>query len=681
MKNKIIVFIICFFSVIFAMEKTNDFKNIKTPFTTNDFDSLYSNKKLGYSYSNNYSIFRIFVPRANSVVLVIFENYNDKSGVKYPMIRDNNGVWEYKMRSKLFGKYYGYYINGNYVGDENFDETYLIPDPYSKAVATQNNYHINAKTLIYKDDFDWGNDNWVIGKDPRDLIIYEAHVRDLTAHSSSEAKNPGTYLGLVEPNITGGISHLKKLGVNAIELLPIHDFVNIEIPYKKETSVGTNTWNPYARNHWGYMSTFFFSPESYYATDGNIKKDKYIGVNGKQVTEFKTMVKKLHDENIAVILDVVFNHVSQYDANPFKLIDKEYYFRLDSNKNYIAKSGCGNDFKTESLMARKMILDCIEYWMKEYHIDGFRFDLGALIDEKTLGKIIAEAKKINPNVFITAEPWGGDYKPTKFSELGWSSWNDQFRNGIKGENPESRLGFIFGKWDKKVNKENFLRFLSGSLQSDSGQYLNTAHSVNYLACHDGYTFGDFIRLAIDTNSNLTKKGFELNKFGAFILATSQGIMMIHSGQEYARSKVIAKTEVPDKNIGKLDHNSYNKDNETNYINYEIAKQNEDLQDYYSKIIELRMKFPQLRKSKRDSIKYIYSKDNDFGLGYLINDKNNDILVLLNGNNSDSAQFELPYGSWKILANSNTVQLEKPIKSNIKKLISLPPTSGTFLIKE
>ncbi|MEA3499925.1 MAG: alpha-amylase family glycosyl hydrolase, partial [Candidatus Marinimicrobia bacterium] len=638
MKNKIILFIICFLSVTFAMEKTNNFKNIKRPFTTNDFDTLYSNKKLGYSYNNKYSIFRIFVPRASSVLLVIFEKYNDKSGVKYPMTRDQNGVWEYKMRNKLFGKYYGYYINGNYVGDEKFDETYLIPDPYSKAVATQNNYHINAKTLIYKDDFNWKNDKWVIGNDPRDLIIYEAHVRDMTAHSSSKADNPGTYLGLAEPSI---IKYLKKLGINAIELLPIHDFANIEIPYQKETPVGTNTWNPYARNHWGYMSTFFFTPESYYSTDDNMKKDKYIGVNGKQIKEFKTMVKKLHDENIAVILDVVFNHVSNYDANPFKLIDKEYYFRLDSNKNYIAKSGCGNDFKTESKMSRKMILDAIEYWMKEYHIDGFRFDLGALIDEKTLEMILEKAKKINPNVFITAEPWGGVYKPKKFSELGWSSWNDQFRNGIKGENPEIRPGFIFGKWEHKVKKENFLRFLSGSLQSDSGQYLNTAHSVNYLACHDGYTFGDFIRLAKKSDTTITTSELQLNKFGAFILATSQGIMMMHSGQEFARPKIIAETDVPEEHIGELDHNSYNKDNETNYINYNIASENMELINYYSKLIKLRMKFPQLRKANRKNIKYIYSNNNDFGLGYFVNSKNNDIMVLLNGNNSDSADFELP----------------------------------------
>ncbi|MEA1985899.1 MAG: alpha-amylase family glycosyl hydrolase, partial [Candidatus Marinimicrobia bacterium] len=388
-----------------------------------------------------------------------------------------------------------------------------------------------------------------------------------------------------------------------------------------------------------------------------------------------------HDENIAVILDVVFNHVSNYDANPFKLIDKEYYFRLDSNKNYIAKSGCGNDFKTESPMSQKMILDAIEYWMTEYHIDGFRFDLGALIDEKTLEMVLEKAKKINPNVFITAEPWGGGYKPQRFSELGWSSWNDKFRNGIKGENPTNRPGFIFGKWENDVTKENFLRFLTGSLQQDNGQYLKTSHSVNYLACHDGYTFGDFIRIAKKSDSTITASELQLNKFGAFILATSQGIMMMHSGQEFARSKVIVKTDTAEKHIGEFDHNSYNKDDETNYINYDIASDNIKLINYYSKLIKLRMKFSQLRKADRKNIEFIYSTNNEFGLGYSTTNSEKKIIVLLNGNSFESANFELPDGSWKMLANTETVQTEKSIETNIKSTISLPPTSGVFLVKE
>jgi pullulanase/glycogen debranching enzyme len=257
-------------------------------------------------------------------------------------------------------------------------------------------------------------------------------VRDLTAHASSEVEKKGTYLGLIEKGKTGGLDYLKSLGINAIELLPIHKFGTIEIPYRDSSVLSEgypiNTWNPYARNHWGYMTSYFFTPETYYATDGTLDPNKMNGTDGRAVREFKDMVKALHKENIAVILDVVYNHVSQYDYNCFKYLDKFYYFRTDSAGNFLSLSGCGNDFKTERPMARRLIIESIKYWMTEYHIDGFRFDLAAMIDFETAKAIYQEAKKINPNVILIAEAWGGgirsglafSFAPTSF--IISSSW-------------------------------------------------------------------------------------------------------------------------------------------------------------------------------------------------------------------------------------------------------------------
>ena len=268
-----------------------------------------------------------------------------------------------------------------------------------------------------------------------------------------------------------------------------------------------------------------------------------------------------------------------------KQIDKEYYFRLDEKGNYIAQSGCGNDFRTEAPMARRMIVESVLYWMKEYHVDGFRFDLGKLIDWETIELIIFEAKKINPYVIFVCEPWGGGYDPSGFSVRGWGAWNDQIRNGIKGENPFDGLGWIFGKWYGNNNPTRIKSYVNGTLTKDTlGLFQKSDHSVNYLESHDGYTLGDFIRLGlgdvkkdqviknVDEFVKLTPTQLKLNKLAALFLFTSRGITMISEGQEFARSKVIPfNIPVDDPHKGMIDHNSYEKDNETNYINYESRK--------------------------------------------------------------------------------------------------------------
>ncbi|MCK4530396.1 MAG: pullulanase, partial [Candidatus Marinimicrobia bacterium] len=537
MKKALLLFLLVlpFFQCAFQENAAQPVKPVPA-FPESQFDQLYSDKTMGLSVENGRFIFRIFAPRANMVELALFKSAKDQAYANYNMLRDEDGVWEYSTNKRLWNKYYGYYISAENGKGDIFNQNILIPDPYSTSVSTQNNYIINARSFIYKNNFDWEGDTWVKPKDPRDLIIYEAHVRDLTAHPSAETDAPGTYLAAIEK-----IKYIKKLGVNAIEFLPLHDFANIEIPYRDTSTALFNSWNAYARNHWGYMSTFFFAPENYYGSKGNMIADAYIDDKGKSVEEFKTLVKSLHRAGIAVLMDVVYNHTSTYDPNPFKMIDKKYYYRLDKNQDFISASGCGNDFKTERPMARKMIVESILYWMKEYHIDGFRFDLAAMIDDETLKAIIKEAKKVNPNVVIIAEPWGsGKYNPEYFSALNWAAWNDRFRNGIKGQNPHSRPGFIFGNWDEGVSRRNVSRFLLGSLQDDGGQYLNMKHAVNYLESHDDESFGDFVRVYlgksnentvisdIDSHHILTPEELRYHKLGAFILGTSQGIAMIHS---------------------------------------------------------------------------------------------------------------------------------------------------------
>ena len=627
-----------------------------------ELDSYYSDKQLGSFIKDGKTYFRLFTPNAVKVLLVTFNSVEDTHGIEHPMIPDENAVWEIVIESEHPGLFYGFKV---YHSKEEFnDDKPLCIDPYSKAVATYNTYMNPRKSIVFQSEYDWEDDEF-IKQDWRDLIIYEAHIRDLTKHPSSGAKYPGQYKGLTEKGIPGGLDYIKSLGVNTVELLPAHEFGNIEIPYKKSVAGKVNTWNPYERNYWGYMTASYFAPEAYYAQEwDNLKWNTWMGENANQVSEFKNMVKAFHKEGISVIMDVVFNHISEYELGNLKQIDKEYYFRLDNNGHFISESYCGNDLKTERPMVRRLIIDSILYWMKEYHIDGFRFDLAKLIDWQTVEDIIHEAKKINPDIVFIGEPWGGGYDPQGFSIRGWAAWNDQIRNGIKGENPYNGHGWIFGKWFGNNNIKRIKSYVNGTLTHDKhGLFHAKEHSVNYLESHDGYTLGDFIRIGtgeikqdqvienIEQDIKLSPRQLRLNKLSALFLFTSQGMTMIHSGQEFARSKIIDKnTKAQEEFKGILDHNSYNKDNTTNYINYDHIEINKALWFYYTGLIKLRNTYSAFRHAAYENIEFIEAPDNPFALAYSIQHEGQYFFVMLNADKNKSTLFNLPKGKWEVLVN-------------------------------
>lgn len=658
-------------------------------------DSFYSDKPLGCHVEKGRTVFRLFAPRARQVTLVLYDRHDAEQGTEYRMRRDRQGVWECTVREECVGKYYAYRVAGPESPTEMFDPGRDVVDPYARAVVTQNHFRHPGKALVLaSEDFDWEGDTWV-NIPPRDLIIYELHVRDMTAHPSSgvPAHLRGTYLGLVHAGAKGGIDYIKSLGVNAVELLPIHEFANMEPPYKDNSVLPVNTWNPYARNHWGYMTSYFFAPESYYATGATMHPGQYCGVDGRQVREFKELVKAFHKAGIAVLLDVVYNHVAQYEWSCFKLIDKKHYFRLDEEQNFTSQSWCGNDFRTERPMARRLILDSVKYWMTEFHVDGFRFDLAALIDWQTCEAIIAEARRINPHVIIIAEAWAaGKYEPAGFSDRGWASWNDQIRNGVKGQNPYDALGFIFGKWQGGNSLRSIQNYVLGTLRSEGGLYLDPAHSVNYLESHDDHTFGDFVRIGngdvreddvvvdIDAHVRLTERQMRLNKLGALFLLTSQGMVMIAEGQEFARSKVIAHNDVPDVPFGTIDHNSYNKDDETNYLNYRHAEINRELIDYYRGLIALRKAHPSFRRASKEQI-HFFSGPLIFSFGFGIDGlrlgDSHDFVVVLNGDPQAEAVMPLPPGTWEVVVNHRRAGVE-PFGAPVRSAVSVPATSGMVL---
>jgi pullulanase len=672
-------------TIEYIIDENNDEKSLV------DLDSFLSSKQLGSTIENGKTIFRLFTPSALKVTLCTFNTPEETTPKEYDMEKDPDGVWEVVLEGELRGLYYGYKVY--HIGDNLRSKDQVISiDPYAKAVTTFNTYKNPRRAIVYDEQYDWEGDEW-IQRDWRDLIIYEMHIRDMTKHPSSGAENPGTYKGLIETGKRGGIDYLKNLGINTVELLPAQEFGNIEIPYEDSLKGQFNTWNPYERNHWGYMTAAFFAPESYYSENWDtLEWNVWMGKSGDQVKEFKNMVKAFHREGIGVMMDVVYNHLSEYEVGNLKEIDKEYYFRLDQKGNFIAQSYCGNDLKTERPMMRRLIVDSILHWMKEYHVDGFRFDLGKLLDWTTIEVIIREARKINPNVIFVCEPWGGGYDPKGFSLRDWGAWNDQIRNGIKGENPLNGLGWIFGEWYGNNDIDRIKSYVNGTLVKDkNGLFQKKEHSVNYLESHDGYTLGDFIRIGtkevdpekkienVEEHTKLSPLQMKLNKLAALFLFTSQGITMIHSGQEFARSKVIPlDVTVEDTHRGMIDHNTYNKDNEVNYINYEHADINNELLDYYKGLINLRNTFEAFRKAEYDKIKFHEKIENPFAFAYTLEYGNDTFFVMFNAHQHMSANFDLPSGEWEILVNSDAAGTESQgVKQSIYKASNI---SGAVLRK-
>ncbi len=654
-------------------------------------NDLRTDAELGCIVGRKATTFRLFAPRAASVTLVLFVRFDDESGREIPMAPEPDGTWEHTAKENLTGLWYGYRISGPSEPGGMFDPSVLVADPYSKAVTVRNNWRLPAKTLILDTSYDWGDDRSPLAGNARDLVIYECHVRDLTAHPSSGARHPGTYAGMAQKGIAGGLDHILSLGVNAVELLPVMKFGTIEMPYRDESVRSdqgrVNDWNPYARNHWGYMTSFFFAPETYYGTDGTIEPGAVSGVDGRAVRELKDLVKALHREGIAVILDVVYNHTSHYDFTPFKYIDKQYYYRCDPGGNFLQDSGCGNDFHTGRPMTRRLIADSVRYWLEEFRVDGLRFDLAAMIDEETCRAITAAAAKVRPGVVLIAEPWGGGrHHPGWFSELGWYSWNDRYRDRIKGRDPRQRPGFIFGGVDS-------LSDTSGALCGTPGPNDRPApdgrFALSYVESHDGYTLADFIRIATGETAppregagRLTPGQLALNRFAAMVLLSSPGPVMLHEGQEFARSKVIAKTDVPDPGVGAYDHNSYEKDNDTNHLDYAFGEEQAALLEYYRGLIRLRRDHPPLA-GRRDPDSVSFQGEGGLlavcpieghhpaGKGF------NRYIVLLNASPDRAAEYRPPPGAWTLLADASAIHPPGHAPQAGASL-TLPPSSGMIL---
>jgi len=408
-----------------------------------------------------------------------------------------------------------------------------------------------------------------------------------------------------------GLGHLKDLGVTTLEIMPTAEFTN-----------GENDYN------WGYAPVFYFAPEASYAQHP---------LKGSQYFEFKHLVNELHRMGFAVILDVVFNHVGW--PNIFHLIDKKYFFRLNPDFSYSNFSGCGNDFKTESPMARRLIVDNILYWMREFHVDGFRFDLAELIDMDTMLAVRDAARAETANVVLISEPWSfhGENK-YQLTGTGWSAWNNDFRYAAKD--------FVMGRRNREWLQKNVF----GSVDTWASDPLQP---VNYLESHDDMALADEFCTRPDRDGRkLQDMDAAVNRLAATVLFTSLGIPMISEGQEFLRSK-------------RGLHNTFDRGDDVNalcWTDRERPKAAEALA-YYKALIRLRRSpegaaFRAAQRPPAGYYQWILPSDSQM-LGYIVNaprvHDGNGFIVLLNASGSAvTFSVPLPAGRWRLIGNGEQI---------------------------
>src|ERR1043166_6166679 len=423
-----------------------------------------ANAVLGATYETEATTFRVFAPTARSVQVVLYDGAAGDAGRRtVAMTGAGKGIWEARVAGDLNGKFYVY----------NLDGTDLSPDREVVDIYAINTVNSTKRARI-TNLAETNPPGWDTAKNgpaldsPLDMVVYEIHVRDFTIAPNPPAspEHRGKYLGFAE-----AADHLKELGVTHVQLLPIQDFEN------DETSTNYN---------WGYVTMAFNSPEGWFATNAN---------DDSRVREFKQLVKALHERGLGVIMDVVYNHTA--NGAPFNALVPRYYFRFLPDGSYSNGSGCGNNFRSEAPMARKYIVDTLKYWGEEYGIDGFRFDLMALIDLDTMKEVERDLRAIKPNIVLYGEPWGGGGKqaavhPTNKQTITGTrigAFNDNFRNATVGSPfDKTHGGFV----QDGSSRDDLEKAIQGSwrLWADRPDQV-----INYLSCHDNWVVWDKLQLS------------------------------------------------------------------------------------------------------------------------------------------------------------------------------------------
>lgn len=655
-------------------------------FESKEFNEKYNyDGELGVIYSKNSSEFKLWAPLAEQVELVLYgKDYNalesNKTIIK--MNRENRGVWRVKIDEDLSGEYYNYLVRNN-------GKTYESVDPYAKAVSIngEKSMVIDMESTNPKG---WSNDKKPILNDVTDSIIYEAHIRDLTKDEASGVITElrGKYIGAVLENskikgtsITTGVDHLKELGITHIHLLPVFDYGSIDERYDS-----TDNYN------WGY------DPQNYNVPEGSYSTNPYEGA--VRISEFKEMVYRFHQAGIRVVMDMVYNHTYNLES-PLNLTVPGYYYRKDQYGRYSNGSGCGNETASERYMFRKYMIDSVLYWAKEYHIDGFRFDLMGLHDLETMRIIRNELNKVDKSIIMYGEGWTCYDTPLninesavknnicKFDDLQIAAFSDDARDSIKGSVfLKESLGFVNGG----DNYEESIKYticastkhdeidLSKVVYSKSFWANEPYQTITYDSAHDNNTLFDKLRMSCKDENE--EELLKMNKLAAAIVLTSQGISFLHEGEEFARVKENLQ--------GEIIENSYNSSDYTNELKWLRKQRYIDLFNYYKGLIKLRKEYKAFRMNSNKEIQNNISfmaKGNEFKdnhiVGYIINiedynDSYSKIAVIFNANKYN-VEVDLDEGKWNVLVDGEKADSEVQYKIE-DSIVNVSARSALILIK-
>ncbi|MEZ5084239.1 MAG: type I pullulanase [Bacteroidales bacterium] len=661
MKYKLIILLTTSFMISCSQKKTEytGYEEYPTPVLSN----------LWLHYSKEDTEFKLWSPLAEKVQLNLYEKgEGGKAFDTQQLNAGQDGLWERRVEGDLHGTYYTYQVQ---IAGKWLAET---PGIYAQAVGV-NGIRAMVLDLESTNPPGWNNDKGPDIKHTNEAIIYELHVRDITIHPESGSSKPGTFLGLVEEGTTGpggittGFDHIKEMGITHVHLLPSFDFSYID-----ETKLDSAQFN------WGYM------PRNYHVPDGSFSTDPW---NAEvRIREFKEMVQIFHKYGLGVILDVVYNHSDNVENSNFNLEVPGYYYRTWENGNLSNASGCGNETASERAMMRKFMLESVAYWAKEYHVDGFRFDLMGVHDISTMNEIAKTLKEINPTIFVYGEGWSAGDSPLPFEQRAVkqhipempqiTAFSDEIRDGLKGSVFDDKsTGFVSGA----ANTEESIKFgVVGGIQHPQIDYKAVNYSdapwtnepwqaISYVSCHDNHTLYDKLRVSRPDASE--EEVIAMDKLAQAVVMTSQGTAFIHAGAEMLRTK-------------KGEHNSYNLPDSINQIDWKWKVLNSNVVEYYKNLISLRKQHPAFRmNSGREVVDNIAFKTTENGLvSYQISnhangDKWKNIYVIYNAKTTP-VSYKLD-GEWQFAVYGDDFHFDKG--KNVIGSIDIPAISMAILFQE
>ncbi len=645
----------------------------------------YTGNDLGSTWTKDKTTFKVWAPTAAGVKVQLYATGSDnEAGSKkletHTMTKGDKGVWTVEVEGDLNGVYYTYLTDVNGAVEESCD-------PYARTTG------VNGERAMVIDLDSTNPRGWDLDVSPNkdmnytDAIIYELHVRDLSIDSESGVKDEwkGKFLGLTQKGTTNkdgvptGLDHIKDLGVTHVHLLPVYDYGSID----ETMTEAEKAANPSKQFNWGY------DPKNYNVPEGSYSTNPYDGAT--RVAEMKEMVQTLHENNINVIMDVVYNHVYDVETFCFNEIVPKYFSRTNADGTYSNGSGCGNDTASERKMVRKYIIDSVKYWADEYHIDGFRFDLVGLLDATTVNMIVEEVHKTHPDVIFYGEGWTMKTavnpsttimatQANAYATPDFAYFSDTFRDFVKGRNDEITWGYVQGATEGDQEGT-----LMECFTANTKWIQNPTQVVNYASCHDNYTLMDKLNATRSSSASFADR-IKMNNLAAAIYMMAEGIPFIHAGEEMLRTKVDTD--------GTIVHNSYKSPDYINSLKWGNldSKDYQNVRDYYKGLIEFRKNHAALRLTTKaevnNNVTSLYFSDNVVGFkikgkASVAEEVSDEILIIYNSTSTSKsislASHGISTGTWKVCVNDKAAGIEV-LDTITNGQVTVAPISALILVK-